>query len=60
MVHGHKKQNKHTKFTATQKKNKKRNLQIYQGQTVPSETRNPIVIVNVNLTLSLSLVDLLS
>ena len=34
-------------------KKKKKVLQIYQGQTVPSETRNPIV--NVNLTHSLSL-----
>ena len=50
MVHGYKKQNKHKFYSHPQKKKKK--LQIYLGQTetVPSETRNPIV--NVNLSLS--------
>ena len=58
MVHGYKKQNKRKFYSHPPKK--KKTLQIYQGQTVPSETRNPIVNVNLTLSLSLSGVNLLS
>ena len=56
MVHGYKKQNKR-KFYSHPPKNK--TLQIYQGQTVPSETRNPLS-TSISRSLSLSGVNLLS
>ena len=55
----HKKQNKRKFYSHPPKKKKKKGLQIYQGQTVPSETRNPLS-TSISRSLSPSGVNLLS